>query len=190
MSSTITEKLLTADEFARLPNPINGSKQELVRGETITMAPPSFVHAKIQGRIYFALETFNRSANLGHVVLETGVKTEENPDTVRGPDIAFWRYSNLAANIKPDVYAQVPPDLCVEVLSPSNTKPEMNRKIREYFASGIHMIWIVDPDMRTVTVYREPGNGRVLWDDATLAGEDVLPNFSCPVAEFFPTNLS
>jgi Uma2 family endonuclease len=190
MSSTTTKKLLTADEFAKLPDPVDGSKQELVRGEVITMPPPSFVHGKVQGRVYFVLETFDRTANQGHVVLETGVNTEVDPDTVRGPDVAFWKYSRLPADSHPEVYAKVPPDLCVEVLSPSSTKQKMNRKIREYFASGVGMVWIVDPDQRTVTIYRQPGEGRVLWDDATLTGEDVLPGFSCPVAELFPKNLS
>lgn len=47
------------------------------------------------------------------------------------------------------------------------------------------MIWVVDPEARTVTVYRQPGEGRLLWDDAILTGEDVLPGFQCRVAEFF-----
>ena len=55
MSSTTATKLLTADEFAKLPEPIDGSKQELVRGEIISMAPPGFIHGKVQGRVYFAL---------------------------------------------------------------------------------------------------------------------------------------
>jgi Uma2 family endonuclease len=189
VSTTTTKKLLTADDFAKLPEPVDGAKQELVRGEVITMAPPSFMHAKVQGLVYLVLELFNRNANIGHVTLETGVITEENPDTVRGPVVAFWSYRTLPADRSPEAYAKVPPDLCVEVLSPSNTKQKMNKKTREYFAGGVQMVWVVDPEERTVTIYNEPGNGRVLWDDATLTAENILPGFSCPVAEFFPKSL-
>ena len=47
------------------------------------------------------------------------------------------------------------------------------------------MVWIVDPDDQTVTIYRKPGEGRVLSDDAEITGEDVIPGFSCRIAEFF-----
>jgi Uma2 family endonuclease len=185
MSTTITMKLLTAAEFAKLPEPIDGSKQELVRGEVITMPPPGFIHGKVQGHVFFSLEAFNRTAKIGRVTGECGVITEKGQDTVRGPDVAFWSYITLPADIVPEGYANVPPDLCVEVRSPSNTPQKMTRKIREYFGSGVRMVWVVDPEEQTVTVYRQPGNGRTLWDDATITGEDVLPGFECPVAEFF-----
>lgn len=61
----------------------------------------------------------------------------------------------------------------------------MTHKIREYFDSGVRLVWVVHPEERTVTVYTKPGDGTVLWEDATLTGGDVLPGFSCPVAEFF-----
>jgi Uma2 family endonuclease len=189
MSTLTTNKLLTADEFARLPDPIDGSKQELVRGEVIVLPPPGFLHGKVQTNVAFLLEAFNRSANIGHVILETGVITEEDPDTVRGPDVSFWTYQRLPEDTLPEVYAKVPPDLCVEILSPSNTERKVDRKIREYFSGGVKMVWIVDPEARRVEVYREPGNGRVLWEDATLTGDDVVPGFSCKVSDFFPKNV-
>lgn len=185
MSAVTASKLLTAEEFANLPRPMDGSRQELERGEIVTMAPPRFVHGKVQGRVYYALETYNRTTKFGHVITETGVITEEDPDTVRGPDVAVWSYTKVPIDREPRVYAEVAPDLCVEVLSPSNTKSKMTTKIREYFDSGVRMVWVVDPESRMVTVYRKPGEGRELWEDASISGEDVLPDFSCPIAEFF-----
>jgi Uma2 family endonuclease len=91
----------------------------------------------------------------------------------------------LPADQVPIVYANVPADLCVEVISPGNTREKMNRKIREYFTSGVQQVWVVDPEAKTVTIYRQAGDGRVLWDDSTITAEDILPGFSCPVAEFF-----
>jgi len=185
MSSTTIEKLLTAEEFAKLPDPVDGSKQELVRGVVITMPPPSFVHGIVQVNVCFALKTYAKKTHSGRVTVESGVITEERPDTVRGPDVAFWSFKRLPADQVPTVYANVPADLCVEVISPGNTREKMNRKVREYFARGVLQVWVVDPDSRTVTIYQQPGEGRVLWDESTITAEDILPGFSCPIAEFF-----
>jgi Uma2 family endonuclease len=185
MSVITSEKLLTADEFAKLPNPMDGSKQELVRGEVFTTAPPSFIHGIIQMNIGFALKAYVKQTKSGRVTVESGVITELRPDTVRGPDVTYWSFKQLPADHVPVVYANVAADLCVEVTSPGNTKQIMTRKVRGYFASGVKLVWVVDPEERTVTVYQQPGDGRVLWDDATITGGDVLPDFTCPVAEFF-----
>jgi Uma2 family endonuclease len=183
--STTAKKLLTAEEFAKLPEPVDGSKQELVRGEVITMPPPSFLHGVVQLNIATLLKIFVAERQLGRVTVESGVITEQGPSTVRGPDVAYWSYERLPADHVPVVYANVAADLCVEVRSPSNTDERMTRKVREYFDSGVKMVWVVDPEERTLTVYRKPGDGRVLWEDATISGEDVLPGFTYSVAEFF-----
>ncbi|HEY1187483.1 MAG TPA: Uma2 family endonuclease [Gemmata sp.] len=185
MSATATKKLLTAEEFAKLPDPIDGSKQELVRGEVVTVPPPSFLHGVVQLNVALLLKTFAKQNGLGRVAVESGVITDTGPDTVRGPDVAFWSFERMPADQVPVVYANVAPDLCVELRSPGNTPARMTKKVGEYFSCGARAVWVVDPDERTVTVYTKPGDGRVLWDNATIAGEDVLPGFTCPVAEFF-----
>ena len=183
--STATKKLLTAEEFAKLPDPIDGSKQELVRGEVVTMPPPGFLHGFVQLNIGVLLKVFAQQSKLGRVTVESGQLTEEGPASVRGPDVAFWSYERLPAEHVPVVYANVAADLVVEVRSPSNTDRKMTQKVREYFASGVRMVWVVDPEDNTATVYRGPGNGTILWEDATITGDDVLPGFRCPVADFF-----
>ena len=183
--STAAVQLLTAEEFARLPNPADGSKEELVRGEVITMPPPGFLHGRVQANVAFAVTAFVKQHKVGRATVESGVITERGPDTVRGPDVSYWSYERLPKGVVPVVYANEPADLVVEVLSPGNTKQRMTAKVREYFDSGVHLVWAVHPEERTVTVYTKPGDGTVLWEDATLTGGDVLPGFSCPVAEFF-----
>lgn len=183
--STATKVLLTADEFAKLPAPEDGGKQELVRGEVVTMSAPWFVHGIVQGNVSFALKLFARQTRLGRVTVESGLITETGPDTVRGPDVSYWSFATLPADQVPVVYANVAADLCVEVKSPSNTKVRTTRKVREYFDCGVKLVWVVDPEDRIVTVYTQAGGGSVLWEDATLTGGDVLPGFSCPVADFF-----
>jgi Uma2 family endonuclease len=73
----------------------------------------------------------------------------------------------------------------IEVLSPSDSRRKVAAKVAEYLASGSRMVWVVDPEDRNVTVYRQAAEGRILWEDATVSGEDVLPGFACRVAEFF-----
>lgn len=182
---SIAIKLLTAAEFARLPDPPDGSRQELVRGEVVTMPAPGFTHGKVQVNVAFVLETFNRAHSVGHVTVESGLVTETDPDTVRGPDVAFWSYARIPADQLPEVYPDVAADLVAEVVSPGNTRKQLAKKLREYFARGVRLVWVADPEDRTVTVYAKPGEGTVLWEDATLTGGDVLPGFACPVAEFF-----
>jgi Uma2 family endonuclease len=184
MTPTAT-KLITAKEFAMMPNPPDGSKQELVRGEIVTMPPPSFRHGECQLAIGSLLRQYVRANRLGRVTTESGLRTESDPDTVRGPDVAFWSAERLPLDQTPEVYPEVAADLCVEILSPSNTRAQIRDKIREYFRSNVRMVWIVDTDNRTVTVFRRAGAGQELRDDEMLTGEDVLPGFSCPVAEFF-----
>jgi Uma2 family endonuclease len=183
--STAAPPKLTADEFFRLPNPADGSKQELVRGEVVTMPPPGFRHGIVQTNIACLIQPFARANRLGRVTVESGVVTEEDPDTVRGPDVAFWGVEGLPAGDVPVGYAPFPADLVVEVLSPSDRRRPVADKVREYLAHGTRMVWVVDPEDRNVTVYRQAAEGRLLWEDATITGEDVLPGFACRVAEFF-----
>ncbi len=178
---------LTAAEFSARPETADGSREELVRGEIDTMPPPGFPHGIVQGHFYFYLRSWangQRQAS-GRVTVETGLPTETDPDTVRGPDVAYWSYARLPADQVPDVYAEVPADLVVEVLSPDDSHRRIAQKIREYFAVGVRLVWVANPNDRTVTVYTKPGGGTVHWADDTLTGGDVLPGFTCPVASFF-----
>jgi Uma2 family endonuclease len=183
--TTTAVKLITAAEFARMPEPPDGSKQELVRGEIVTMAAPGFRHGEVQLAVGSLLRHYARSTRSGRATVESGLQTEFDPDTVRGPDVAFWSAERLPLDQKPEVYADVAADLVVAVQSPSNRRRTTQEKIREYLNRGVRLVWVVDPEVRTVTVYRQPGEGRLLWEDATLTGEDVLPGFECRVAEFF-----
>jgi Uma2 family endonuclease len=183
--SAVAQKLITADEFFRMPDPPDGSKQELVKGVVITMPPPGFRHGDVQVNIAIALKTFLRGHRVGRVTVESGVRTDRGPDSVRGPDVAFWSVDRLPLDQTPVGYPQVAADLCVEVRSPSDSMRDLRAKAREYLRNNVRMVWIVDPDDQTVTVYRQPGEGRVFSEDATITGEDVLPEFSCRVAEFF-----
>lgn len=108
------------------------------------------------------------------------------PGLIRIPDISFVSWARLAGGRLPrDPIAAFAPDLAVEVLSPSNTRQEMERKLRDYFAAGVQLVWYVDPPSRTLTVYTAPDQSRLLHETDTLDGGSVLPGFTLPLQQLF-----
>lgn len=183
--ASVASKAITAEEFFLMPPSADGSKLELVRGEVVIVCRPGFRHGLRQLRIGGILDQFGRSNQHGRAVVETGIVTERDPDTVRGPDISYWSAERLPLDQEPEGYPETAPDLAVEVLSPNNRLPRIRVKMIEYYQRGVRMVWIVDPTDRTVTSYRSLDEGHILHETATLTGEDVLPGFTCQVAELF-----
>jgi len=182
---TLSTRLLTAEEFARRPRPEDGSREELVHGEIVTMPPASFRHGEVATQIAFLLNLYLKDKNIGRAISETGVRTDRRPDSVRGPDVAFWTFKRLPRTRRVSTYPKVAADLCVEVRSPSNTLRKLRDKTTEYLRSGVRMVWIVDARGQTVTVYRPDTDPRTLTIHDVLDGDDVVPGFSCQVSELF-----
>ena len=181
--SAIATKLITAEEFLNMPEPEDGSKQELFRGEIVTMAVNQAEHCLVHTQLVWLLKNVVNPGKLGWVLMENAVTVERDPDTVRGPDIAFYRISRVP-NL-PHEYNPLPPDLIVEILSPSYQRGAVREKIREYLGAGVRLVWVVDPDAQTVMVYDGNLRGVELGEDDTITGGDVLPGFACKVAELF-----
>lgn len=147
--------------------------------------PPGFEHGLIQGEIFARLHNHVTSNKLGRVVVESGLITDRNPDSVRGPDVSFWSKERLPFDQKPRGYPDVAADLCVEVLSPDDRPAKMREKRNEYFNRGVRLLWVIDPRMKCITVYRSPDDETVIDNAGVLDGEDVVPGFRCPIAELF-----
>lgn len=108
------------------------------------------------------------------------------PGLVRIPDVSFVSWNRLPEHRVPrQPIPDLAPDLAVEVLSEGNTPREMARKLREYFAAGVRLVWYVDPVRQEVHVYTAPEQREVLATDHTLHGADVLPGFTLPVRHLF-----
>jgi Uma2 family endonuclease len=108
------------------------------------------------------------------------------PGLVRIPDIAFTSWDRFpGGEIPKDPIPDLAPDLAVEVLSASNTKREMERKLREYFEAGVRLVWYADPAALVVDVHTPDGRSVRLGEDGTLDGGDVLPGFVLPLREWF-----
>ncbi len=111
-----------------------------------------------------------------------------SPRQLRMPDVSFAFWDQLPGRRVPQGgYPDLCPALAVEVLSPSNTTGEMDVKLTEYFAGGTQLVWIVDPDARTVDVFTTPDRATAtrLTAADTLTGDPVLPGFTLPLADLF-----
>ncbi len=185
MTVLTDQKLITAEEFADLPEPTDGSTQELIRGVIVTMPPPGGRHGACCANVTALLHTHVKAQRLGTIFAnDTGFVSERDPDTVRGPDVSFWTRDRLPE--VPEGYIEMAPDLAVEVISPHDRVSRMQTKLRHYLARGVRMIWVIDPDDRSVSVYRALDKVIILTETDTLSGEDVLLGFSCRVADLFP----
>jgi Uma2 family endonuclease len=185
MSTVTQKKLLTAEEFFLLPQPEDGSQQELVRGEILTMPPPEGLHGVTCSKADRRLGNYIDSGPGGTLACnDAGFITERDPDSVRGPDISYWTKERLKE--VPVGYIEIAPDMLVEVLSPGNTWKKIRAKLQEYFAKGVRLVWVISPEDRTLTIYRTADEGRVLHETASVTGEDVLPGFTCRVSDLLP----
>ena len=177
------ERLITADEFLRMPDT---DHCELVAGRIVRMTPPpDFEHGEVELNVAVELRAFVRAHQLGRVAVgEVSIYTGRDPDHIRGADVAFIS-NERDARRKERGPLEVGPDLVVEILSPSNSMSAMLRKLREYFAIGVRLVWLVDPENRSVLAYRSMTDVRQFGVEDHIPGDDVLPGFSVPVARFF-----
>jgi len=108
------------------------------------------------------------------------------PGLVRMPDASFFSWERLPGGELPEEpIPNLAPDLAVEVISRGNTKKEMERKVNEYFRSGVGLVWLFYPKRRTVEVYASLRDMHVLGEDEKLVGGEVLPGFSMNLVQFF-----
>lgn len=164
---------------------------ELIDG-TLVEKPMGFVESLIAMRIVHFLQAFVLPRNLGLVSGPDGMMRILS-NRIRIPDVAYVSFARLPAGKVPEQpVPSLTPDLAVEVLSDSNTRKEMKKKLSEYFDSGTELVWYMDPPSRTVEVYTQPVNPLRLSETDTLTGGDVLPGFEVAVAEIFavPTGAS
>jgi Uma2 family endonuclease len=184
--STLTQpKLISAQEFFLMPDPVDGSKQELIRGVITTMPPPGGLHGVCCLKVGRKVGNFADDNKRGIVTSnDTGFICERNPDTVRGADISFWSKERLP--IIPTGYIEIPPDLAIVVISPSDVFTKVQQKVKQYLERGVVMVWLVAPEDRSVTVYKSLKDITILNENDILSGDPVLPGFACRVSELLP----
>jgi len=175
-----TKTLLTVEEFLRLPEPMD-AVQELVEGEVVTVSPTMPLHNLVRDRLSHLLQAFVMAHRLGTVFVEQAFQVSKN--TVRIPDISFLRAGRQFDMNKLPVGG---PDLAVEVISPTNTPREMDRRISDFFAAGSTRVWVVYPEEREVYIHGLAGMVCRRGDDL-LEDPELLSEFSVKVSNLFET---
>ena len=173
-----TKTLLSLADYAALPD--DGKRYELVKGELVRLTFPNLIHARIQSFLNVELGIYLRRNPIGISVTEVGFVLSRDPDTVRGPDVSFVSNERLAKSGGKN-WLKGAPNLAVEILSPSNSRTEMRGKIDHYLAAGADLIWVIDPEQRTVETIDSGGNSTVLTEDDELKAPTLLPDFSVSI---------
>ena len=133
---------------------------------------------------YF-LKAYLKQNDLG-IVLGEGGTLRILRDQIRVPDVAFLSWEHFPGRVLPaEPVLAIAPDLAVEVLSAGNTKREMERKLDDYFAAGVKIVWFVDPSSRTIVVYETRETAMTLTMNDTLRAGNLLPGFELPVHQLF-----
>jgi Uma2 family endonuclease len=186
--STMTEKpakVWTEAELQSLPE--DGYIHEVVNGELVMSQKNDFFHGGICLRLSTALANFNRVHKLG-VVLDSSTSFWMKNRNCRAPDISFVSRTRLEElGFEPSTRAFFPgaPDLAAEILSPNNSRREIDERLKDFFASGTKLAWIIDPDGRHAEVCGSVTQRKLIGSGGFLEGEDVLPRFSYPIANLF-----
>ena len=181
---TTTTTLLTAEDLLAMPD--DGKRYELVRGELIEMPPTSHDHGRVTDRFGRRMGNFIEERDLGHgIAAETGVNIEHDPDTTRAPDYGFISYERMAEPPPSRGYADVIPDLVLEVVSPNDRQPEIDSKTQMWLDAGVRLVLVAYPETREVYAHHDDGTVVRYGIGDTVFGDPVLPGFTCPVADIF-----
>lgn len=173
---------MTAEELIKLPR--GRFRYELVKGELLTMSPAGEEHGAIALALGAELYAYVKANKLGLVyAAETGFKLESNPDTVLAPDVSFIARERVGQISKK--YREGAPDLAVEVISPNESPSKIEKKVGQWLQLGARVVWVVNSQSRSVTVYRPDGTINVLSESDELTGDDVVPGFKISVSDVF-----
>ena len=172
----VSTTAMTAEELLHLNLP--DKRTELVRGRLVVREPAGYRLGDAAMSIGAALFNHVRAHQLGRVfAAETGFTLARNPDTVRAPAVAFICNARLL-DPPPRGFAEMAPDLAVEVLSPDDRPGEVLAKVADWLTAGCQLVWVVDPVRTTARVYRADGTETLLSPHDSLEGEQLLPGFS------------
>jgi len=105
--------------------------------------------------------------------------------TIRVPSLSFTRKERFPGGKAPNEFGDLAPDLCVEIISPSECPEQTRRKVQEYFDGGTVQVWHVLPERQEVVVFTSPTDTQTLSAESILDAGGILPGFSCRVSYLF-----
>ncbi|MBI2302229.1 MAG: Uma2 family endonuclease [Armatimonadetes bacterium] len=184
MSLAVSPVLMTAEEFARIYAEAD-VRAELVKGRVVEMPLAHIIHGLLWAEVFDALRAWVRPRNLGLVTgADSGFVLSRNPDTVRGPDVAFVSWARLG-EWDPRRYVEGAPELAVEVVTKEVSRARLFAKVADYFGAGVLVVWVFWAKSERVLVCRQNEDELILGPGDSLTCEDILPGFSLPVEQVF-----
>ena len=183
MSAITTRKMTVAEYVEWGERPENADRRtELVDGEVVEVPSPRHFHCLVCNLVghYLTLYFFKYGSgytlnNDGGIVL--------SPTTMRGPDVSA--FTGVMTDDDEKGYGVRMPVLCVEVVSPSDRPTELHKRVTQYHAAGIPIVWVVQPGDRAVFVHRKGKPVELFEGHDELTAEPELPGFACRVSAFF-----
>jgi Uma2 family endonuclease len=176
----------TPEDLLTMPD---GDRYEFVNGQLVEKLM-SYKSSYVSGTAFGILWTFITPKKLGWLAPE-GVTYQcfpDDPKRVRKADTSFIVLNRLTKEqFNSDGHCTVTPDLAVEAISPNDLSCDVERKAEEWLEAGARFVWIIHPETRTVRVLRRDGSDSRLHESDTLTCEELLPGFSCRVADLFQT---
>jgi Uma2 family endonuclease len=181
---TIIDKTYTPQDLLAMPDANN---YELVDGHLVERNV-SQLSSWVAGRLFRLIDVFIDDKRLGWAwPSDLGYECfPDSPGKVRRADVSFIRLERLPEGPTSEGYAAIAPDLAVEVLSPNDLAYDVDKKVAEYLGAGVSLVWVINPETRTILIRRRDGTVDWLREHDELSGEGVLPGFRCRVSSLFP----
>ena len=184
----LEKQFISADMFLEYVEQIDDRIVELVEGVIVDMSRPGWEHGEILMTVATQVHSYVLDNDLGRVAVgDTGFvleRREDGKDTVRGLDLAFVS-KERASEYLSSGWTTIAPDLALEIISPGNKAGDIAKKIQQLLSAGTSLIWIVYPELRSITIHTTDG-ATTLMESDTLSGGDILPGFEIRVADIFP----
>jgi Uma2 family endonuclease len=183
--AAVETKIYTPDDLLKIPDSNN---IELVNGE-LAEKPVSALSAFVEIKISTKLENFGNAHQTATVLSSTnGIRCfPDDPNKVRKPDVSVYKSGRFTREHLMAGWVSIAPDIAVEVISHNEEFGEITEKIEEYLAAGVPLVWVIDPENEIAYVHRKDGSVTKLKKGEELSGEDVLPGFTCKLADLFPS---
>lgn len=184
--ATELDARVTPEDLLMMPD---GDRYELING-CLVEQPMSLKSSWVAGEIAYRLRSYLESHPMGCVFPEgtTYQCFPDDPTRVRKADVSYIHRGRLTDLQFEQGHCRIAPDLAVEVVSPHDSHVDVAAKLADYFSAGVPLVWLVEPETRTVTIYRDRGTSiSLLQASDELTGETLLPGFRCRVTDLFPS---
>ncbi|MBC7968730.1 MAG: Uma2 family endonuclease [Verrucomicrobia bacterium] len=173
---------LTVKDLEKLQEQIPDHRLELVDGEIIVMSPSGYESDEVASEFSAQLRNWVRPRKLGRVTGSSAGFTLPNADT-RAPDVSFVQAERLRKS--PRSFAQLAPDLMVEVKSPTDSLTKLREKIDAFLSLGTRVGILIHPEQRWVEVRRSLQEPLTFQDGDTLTIPDLLPGWEVQITDLW-----